>query len=309
MSKANNLHLREYFIWTEALGCGEILAPMISSYLAHHNHKIHIIGYKEDLAGLPSDPRIVPVRVDEHLNEIGLKIDEVRAAYNFGHRGTALVWTKVILHRKEEFLIHLDADNIFLGDVVNQVLIPLEQGYSIVGTRRPYRHRLSASSFLYRAIHYFRRDCVNTHCFGFNRNLIKIKELGLRDLIEGRQKNKLFSRMLPVIDFFDGLTFYLASKGSGVFYLDSDDQSRHGHHSRDGKLESNLISFAAVGSGSAFYKNKAVETSESYRDFALRSYSLFSSHLIGIDIDYPTLDSPYILNLLERLDKSTWTIK
>jgi hypothetical protein len=127
--------------------------------------------------------------------------------------------------------------------------------------------------------------------------------------IEGRGRNKISPYILPVIDFFDNLTFYLARRGKGVFYLDSDLQSRHGHHSRYGVMESRLISFAAVGSGSAFYKNPMAKTSDSYKEFAISSYSLFSKHLLGKDVDYPILESTYLLGLLDRLDKKTWTLR
>lgn len=297
------------FIWTEALGCGEILDPMVRSYLAHHEASIHVIGYESDLKDLPKDPRIIPMVIDEEGSHLNLKRSDIQLAYQSGHRGTALLWTKIIKSRSEQVLVHLDADNIFLGDVLSLILDPMQKGYSVTGTRRPYRYRLSKSALIHKVIHHFRRDCVNTHSFAFNRELIKLEEETVMSFIEGRGRNKFSPYVLPVIDFFDNLTFYLARKGNGVFYLDSENQSRHGHHTRYGTMESRLISFAAVGSGSAFYKNPGAKTSESYKDFALSSYSLFSKYLLDKDIDYPMLESPYLVDLLSRLDKSTWTLK
>ena len=37
------------FIWTEAFNCGEILGPMLSSYLKHNNWPIHVFGTQSDL--------------------------------------------------------------------------------------------------------------------------------------------------------------------------------------------------------------------------------------------------------------------
>lgn len=299
----------DVFVWTEALGCGEILNPMINSYLKHHLEPIHVVGYIEDLVDLPEDSRIRRVVIDETGSNLNLKESEIRRAYQSGHKGTALLWTKIIKSRPEQILVHLDSDNIFLGDVLSLLLVPMEKGYSVVGTRRPYRYRLSKSTFIHKAIHHYRRDCVNTHSFAFNRKHIKLSEETTMSFIEGRGRNKFTPYILPVIDFFDNLTFYLARKGKGVFYLDSENQSRHGHHTRYGTMESRLISFAAVGSGSAFYKNPSAQTSESYKDFALSSYSLFSKYLLEKDIDYPMLESPYLVDLLSRLDKSTWTLQ
>ena len=305
----SNMDMEVPFIWTEALGCGEILDPMIRSYLAHHETPIHVIGYESDLKDLPKENRVIPMVIDDKGKNLNLKRSEIQLAYQSGHKGTALLWTKIIKSRREDILVHLDADNIFLGDVLSLLLEPMQKGYSITGTRRPYRYRLSGSSFLHKTIHHFRRDCVNTHSFAFNRKHIELREEVVMSFIEGRGRNKFSPYILPVIDFFDNLTFYLARKGKGAFYLDSESQSRHGHHTRYGTMESRLISFAAVGSGSAFYKNPSAKTSESYKDFALRSYSLFSKYLLDKDIDYPMLESPYLVDLLSRLDKSTWTLK
>jgi hypothetical protein len=111
-----------------------------------------------------------------------------------------------------------------------------------------------------------------------------------------------------VIDFFDALTFSISRK-SRIFYLDSFSQSKSGKHNRDGEFESSMISFAAVGSGCNFYKNPEVKTSESYKEFALASYSLYSKYLLNHEIGIAPLMSPYLVNLLEKLDISTWTLK
>ena len=291
----------------EALGCGELLDAATSSYLAHHDLPLHVIGYREDLLNLMKNELIIPIEINSEQGEIDLTESQVKAAYQYGHRGTALLWSKLILHRKEDYLIHLDADNIFVGEVLSPILTALNDGYAVTGTRRPYRYRVARGGKFTGFVHFFRRDCVNTHCFGFNRSLVGLREQSIFDFIEGRARNKYTPRILPIIDFFDRMTFYLARRG-GVFYQDSSNQEPHGHHSRLGRIESNLISFSAVGSGIAFYKNRSVTTSVTYIDFAIKSYALYSKYVIGKVIDYEIMDSPYLIQLLERLDKRNWKL-
>jgi hypothetical protein len=307
MSLDLNRPKKSAFIWMEALGCGELLAAATSSYLAHHDQPLHVIGYHEDLISIKKHELIIPIEINSEKGEIDLTDLEAKAAYQYGHRGTALLWSKLILHRKEDFLIHLDADNIFVGEILSPILEALNNGYAVTGTRRPYRYRFAKGGKFAGFIHFFRRDCVNTHCFGFNRSLVGLRERSIFDFIEGRARNKYTPRILPIIDFFDRMTFYLARRG-GVFYQDSNNQEPHGHHSRLGRIESNLISFSAVGSGIAFYKNRSVTTSATYIDFAIKSYALYSKYVIGKVIDYEVMESPYLIQLLERLDKQNWKL-
>lgn len=306
----------EYFIWTEAIGCGEILPPCLESFLRHHDEKIHVFGYPEDLVNLPKSNQVVPMQIlddasdSKRANYLTFS-NELKIAYKNGHEGTALLWAKIISNQQEELLIHLDSDTIFLKDVVSPILKKLREGFGIVGSRRPYKEQVRNGNVKgYRRLQfYFYRDAVNTYAFGFNRKVIQETSYAkIQEKIMSRYSNRLFQRLFPVIDFFDAVTFRIA-KANGIFYLDSKDQQRSGTHDRFGKFERSMISFAAVGSGCHFYKNPQVKTSESYREFALSSYSLYSEYLLDKKIGFPPLDSPYLVNLLERLDKNTWTLK
>lgn len=294
------------FIWTEAIGCGEILRPCLNSYLAHHTQPIHVIGYEEDLVDIPNDSRVIKLEIPNQ--SIKLSREDLEEAYKFGHKGTALLWSKLITNRNEKYFVHLDADNIFLREVVSLVTERLEDGYVLVGTRRPYRKRVSGGSRFSNFIHFIQRDVVNTNCFGFNRELIDLSEKSLQDFIEGRSRNRIKSRIIPVIDFFDRVSFYLAKKGK-IFYLDSQMQRRHGTHNYDGDIEKGLISFSAVGSGAAFMKNGAVNTSESYIQYAKEAYSLYSFYLLGKDTGFAMQNSPYLVNKLKRLNVDTWSLE
>ena len=45
---------KNFFIWTEAIGCGEILPPMINSYLMHHDYPLNVFLCNEDLEFISS---------------------------------------------------------------------------------------------------------------------------------------------------------------------------------------------------------------------------------------------------------------
>jgi hypothetical protein len=306
----------EYFIWTEAIGCGEILPPCLESFLKHHDEKIHVFGYPEDLINLPKSNQIVPMQIlddalDSKRSNYLTFSNELKIAYKNGHEGTALLWAKIISNQQEELLIHLDSDTIFLKDVVSPILKKLREGFGIVGSRRPYKEQVRNGNVKgYRRLQfYFYRDAVNTYAFGFKRT--EIQEMNykkIQEKIMNRYSNRLFQRLFPVIDFFDAVTFQI-SRSKGIFYLDSNNQRKSGTHDRFGAFESSMISFAAVGSGCNFFKNPEAKTSESYKEFALASFSLYSKYLLGTDIKIPPLESPFLENLLEKLDKSTWTLK
>jgi hypothetical protein len=301
----------DIFIWTEALGCGEILSPMLSSYLHHHDFPIHVIGYHSDFLCLPSSTKLKPMIVDlsntkQNLSEIGTTETELKTAYKSGHLGTATLWASLIMTRKERYIIHLDADTIFLGDVVTPIIQKLKQGYGVVGTRRPYRFSESRKTFLSRAQHYFQRDAVNTHAFGFERCCIELSKEKILNSI-GNSGSRVINRIFPVIDFFDRLAFYISRK-RGIYYLDSKGQARSGVHTREGPFESKMISFAAVGSGYSFFHGYARSPSPSYEEFAISSYSLYARHLLGKEIGIPPMESPYLENMLGRLDRENWCL-
>ena len=160
---------------------------------------------------------------------------------------------------------------------------------------------------LFRTQHFFSRDSINTHAFGFQRECIKFSKVKIMSLINGDLGNKILNRVFPVIDFFDRLTFFL-SRVQGIYYLDSEKQGRSGFHNRYGEFESKMISFAAVGSGYAFFHGNAKSTSPSYEQFAISSYALYSKHLLGKDIGIAPLESPYLEEKIARLDKSKWIL-
>jgi hypothetical protein len=303
----------EAFIWMEALGCGEILPPSLNSYAKHHKLPLHVFVYEKDLSYIPKHELLIPVVIANDSNRsdfsgyLQLTEEQLINAYQLGHNGTALLWSRIINKSKISHLIHLDADTIFLGDVVSEIVAKLSQGYAVVGTRRLYRNSQAKKNLMNRFLLHFRRDAVNTHYFGFNKDLISISPSMMQGSINGQGRNKVSQRLLPVIDFFDRITFNLARNG-GIYYLDSDSQGKHSFHTRDGEIESKMISFAAVGSGCSFYKNPLAESSPTYKTFALASFSLYSYWLLDTQLEIEPLEDPSLTEKLARLDKNNWTL-
>ena len=297
----------------EALGCGEILPPALLSYVKHHEYPLHVFVYEDDLHYVPLHHLLVPVIItsessdNHHSKNFGLTEENLRDAYQLGHNGTALLWSKIINNSEISLLIHLDADTVFIGDVVSKVVEKLSQGFGVVGTRRPYRKSQAKKSFINQILMHFQRDAVNTHCFGFNKEMISIAPIMIQRSINGQGRNRVSQRFLPVIDFFDRVTFNLACNG-GIYYLDSEHQGRHGFHTRDGEIEGKMISFAAVGSGCSFYKNPLAVSSPTYKSFALASFSLYSKWLLNLELEIDPLNAPFLTDKLSRLNKSTWTL-
>ena len=297
----------------EALGCGEILPPALLSYVKHHEYPLHVFVYEQDLHHLPQHHLLVPVIISSESNEshhteiFGLSEEKLRDAYQLGHNGTALLWSHIINNSEASLLIHLDADTVFLGEVVSKIVDKLSQGFGAVGTRRPYRKSQAKKSLINRILLHFRRDAVNTHCFGFNKEMISISPSMIQRSINGQGRNRVSQRLFPVIDFFDRVTFNLARSG-GIYYLDSEHQGRHGFHARDGEIEGKMISFAAVGSGCSFHKNPFAKSSPTYKSFALASFALYSKWLLDLELEIEPLDAPFLTDKLSRLNKSTWTL-
>ncbi len=301
----SNLVNEKVFIWTEAFNCGEILNPMLESFIKHNNHELNVFGSRQDLGHVKvKSPLLKFNSYGTGSNALKLE-NKIQDKYNQGHKGTAELWANIIMKRKERYFLHLDADTIFLADVVSELLdAVLSKGFNLAGARRPYYHRT------YRKIGTDGKrldklpDVVATDCFIFDKSFINLHPAWyLKRKIEGRRPVRH-----PVIDFFDPISFEIISKGGKVLYLDSPSIGSIGPANTDSDFHLKRISFAAVGSGSNFFKNQNVKTSPGYKSFALASYSLFCQYLLDKDIGIEPLSAPEIVSKLEKLDKNTWTL-
>ena len=284
------------------MGCAEILAPMLKSYVRHNDHDIHVYVYEEEMSQVPVHKRIKPIAISFNSPDSSLR-NEITEGYKQGHLGTARLWSHIIYNIDTKYFIHIDADSIFLNEVVG-ILSEKVKDYGVVGSRRPYRLNSVKSKFRKFPLRLM-PDSVNTHCFAFKNIFLDVKKEDLTELILARNQSLIRKLLRPVIDFFDPVTFYLRKK-CGIYYLDSTDQKRSGEYSRYGDFESRMISFSAVGSGCAFYKGTSIANSKTYEEFAISSFALYSKYLLGEVIEAEPLVSEYLEGLLKKLDKDSW---
>jgi hypothetical protein len=293
------------FIWTEAFNCGELLTPFLKSYIQHNDQKINVYGFKNDLIKIEfSDPRVVLHDLEGILFDNSSMVDLIDKSYKKGHQGTALLWAWLIKSRPEENFVHLDADTIFLENVITDFETAIDQGYMIAGSRRPYRNRTYRKNGIDGWLLNRRKDTLNTDCFYFNTSkLKKIPFFWLVRMIRGRRIG-----LLPVVDFFDPIIFKLLRKKQRILYLDSPSCGFQSESNSDSLFHRKRISFAAVGSGLNFYKNPEIETSPGYKGFALASYSLYSKMILEKEIPIEPLKDNDLEQKLKRLNTEKWDL-
>jgi len=221
------------------------------------------------------------------------------------HLGTARAWANIIHSYPSKFYIHLDADQIFLGDLLTEVIEKLKFGFDVVGTRRPYFHRGYRKEGRDAAYLDLRQDAVNTDLMGISRRVIG----NLWSPIAVRKIRGRRTTLKPVVDFFDPVFFSAIKRGCTVFYLDSDNQNPVGQSNKNSKFYNNRLVFAAVGSGANFWVNPESTSSPGYREYALQSYSLWRKWIENSPIPYKTLEAPELESRLIHLDQKTWTLK
>lgn len=292
------------FIWTEAINCGELLAPFIKSFVAHHSIKLNVYGKSTDLEMVNNlnFENIIKHNVADFGSKFEKKLDKY---YQSGHKGTAYLWSYLMKSRPEVFMIHLDADTIFIGDSLTEILEKLTVNkFSLVGSRRPYKKRTYRKFGLDGFLLNMRPDVVNTDCFGFDKRYVrKFPTFWLRRKIQGRRCS-----LKPVIDFFDPVSFEIMQKKGKIFYLDSMNEIQEGEFKSTSDFCASRITFTAVGSGINFYKNPETKSSSGYREFALSSYSLYSKWVLGKDLGLPMMFSPELESKLSRLDTKNWRL-
>lgn len=300
--RGNKNYNNDLFIWTEAFNCGELIDPFLDSYLAHNKDSIHVYCTSEDLKFVKTKSSLVKFHTLDGSKKDRLALRKIQNGYKFGHKGTAELWTFLILTRPEKYFLHLDADTIFLSEVISNLRTPLiEEGFTLVGSRRPYLNRTYRLTGLDSKLLNFRPDTVNTDCFAFDKSKVKkVSRYYLRRRIQGKKVS-----LLPVVDFFDPISFELIKKFK-VLFIDSPKDGLSGNTNFDSKFMQNRISFSAVGSGINFFKNPGVETSPGYRKYALASYSLYSKYILDSELDIEPLFNEQLEKKLQRLNKRGW---
>lgn len=278
----------DVFVFTEIVRCGLIGNVAFKTFHQFHTRPLHIYGRKEDFQFIEAHPNNIQHYLDDK--------PEIVNAFNAGHRGTSMVWTNVILERPEKYIIHIDSDVVFRGDAVEEVVKKLKDGYDIVGSIRnypnnPHKHRNDVRHL---------PDVTATYCFGFNKNLIYVKEADLlARLVENSLDFQVVEQLnmkypgrysyVPTLDYFDPVAFLMIKEGGRVGILDKDimggfDEqggrvNKYGDLNKETDFGDKIVHFASVGSGLNFLQMKqrgeAIHVDTWYVDYALGKLDLY----------------------------------
>ena len=145
------------FIFSEIIRCGLIGEIAFDTFHQHHpTVKLHVFGRKEDFNFISEHPNTIRHYLDDDK--------EIIEAFDYGHKGTSMVWTKVILEAKEKYIVHIDSDVVFRGNMVQDVIDKLKE-YDLVGSLRNYPNNPNKRDDVRHL-----PDLTQTYCFGFNKH-------------------------------------------------------------------------------------------------------------------------------------------
>jgi hypothetical protein len=272
----------------------------------HHNYPINVYATDQDFEGLSVMSPLITFETLDSKGGFSSIERKILRGYKKGHKGTAILWEYLINEKIGDIYIHLDSDQIFLGDVVTDLVRAIkDEGYAIAGSRRAYKNRSYRLGGRDGVRLNQRPDCVNTDCFAFKINKIRrYPRFWLRRKILGRRVS-----IKPSIDAFDPITFEIIQKGGKIKYMDSPESGFHYYTNLDSKFMKAIISFGAVGSGCNFYKNGHSGIPTGYSSYALSSYSLFAATFLNKEIDIPPLKNEILSIQIARIDKENWILK
>jgi len=300
------------FVFTEVVNCGLIGKVAFQTFHKYHNRKLNIYGRSEDFKEIEYHPNNVLHNLDDY--------PEILEAFQAGHKGTSKVWTKAILDRKEKYMVHIDSDVVFRGDAVEEVIKKLGE-YDLVGPIRPYPQNPNKRDDVRHL-----PDVVGTYCFGFNREMIPIKEHHLLErFVENSLDMPVISEMrfrypwyqyVPTIDYFDPVAFVMMQLGAKVSILDIDvlggfakdgsKKNKYGKLNEDCDFGDKIVHFASVGSGLNFYKKlmakQVIHVPGWYVDYALGKLDLYLRLFYNQSI-LPDEKSQFLVNYELMKDK------
>lgn len=297
------------FVWTEAMGCAPILGPSIASFLAHHPQPLNVFLFDDDVFVNPDPKRVFELRVPRIGHFLDLSGAEVEEMYKRGHAGTATLWAWILSQIDANSLIHLDGDNIYVGNVLDELESKLESS-QIVGYRRPQFRHPAPMPWWQRLLLFFARDTVHTFAFGVQ----KVVTDGLsRDqifrLVMGKGVPRIKSGLVPVVDFFDRACLEFGVNQSIAFLSEEfPSQGKRGLPSNEIFAEK-VLSFSAVGSGYSFLTRGHEGVPLTYVNYAIAAFKLYASEFLGGQFDAPdVMGSPQLTSQLDRLDKERWVL-
>lgn len=298
------------FVWTEAMGCAPILGPSIASFLAHHSQPIHVFLFDDDNFQNPDPKRVIELRVPRTGHFLELSGAEVSEMYTRGHAGTATLWAWILSHIDARALIHLDGDNIYVGNVLDELEEEL-QSSQIVGYRRPQFRHPAPLPWWQRGLLYFSRDTVHTFAFGIQKAATRgISRDHFFSLVMGKGVPRIKSALAPVVDFFDRATLELSASGAVAFLGEERPSPKKRGLPSNGLFAQKVLSFSAVGSGYGFLTRGHEGVPMSYVNYAMASFGLYAREFLGEKFDTPEdLVSCELSSQLARLDKDRWVLR
>lgn len=264
--------LNNVLIFTEIYNCGKIGRIALQSFKKYHpNIKVLVLGTPNDFKWVDKEDTFDFVDISNQ--------NDIINGYREGHLGTATIWARLIKERKEKYLIHFDSDVIFRDECLNDLFNAIDDGYDLVGPIRNYKHNPNNRDDIRHL-----NDVCQTLFFAFNRELVSTHH-DLNTLIH-MSRGTLNPLGHSVIDFFDPVMFDIVNNGGKVKFLD---QFQYGGCDYYGKRNTNgfkqneiidfgtkLAHFSAVGSGMNFYNNRNTLVPQSYVQYAIDKYLIFS---------------------------------
>lgn len=236
-----------YFIWTEGINCENIMMHALRSFdLKHSGETINAYvssNFDYNASDDLKNNKFIFHKVSKDLEH----------KFNYGHLGTATLWSKIIKNKSYKSFIHFDSDVIFLDNIISEIKYKLTL-YDIVGPIRSYKNNPQNDD-------YFKQfsDTCSTCIFGFNKNKISNKYLSKEKFYENLKSkfiniinnlrsfktinslksikdffskdNDILIRMIlsynplghKVLDAFDPVTFDILNNGGSIGHLDFND--------------------------------------------------------------------------------------
>jgi len=269
---------QDYFIFTEAYNCSDILKNCLKSFYKYHDDNVYVYGTETDIKNLSEFDKIIPIII-----EPGSIIDQ---AYSYGHMGTARIFSESILkHSKSNFLIHFDSDIIFKKECLSFIKQKLLDGFDLIGPVRPYKYNLNGRDDIRHM-----EDVVATCFLGFNKEKITSKNV---DELMYQIHGSPFEGN-PTLDFFDYISFDILKHSGKPYYFDFEETggpNQYGNRVNKYKeLNEDIdcgdwyIHFAGIGSGSKIYKTGVQSMHTGYAEWALNRYGLYKKLIENEDI-------------------------
>jgi hypothetical protein len=204
--------------------------------------------------------------------------------HNSGHQGTAILWTNILNNYKNsnKKLIHFDSDVIFIGNILDDIMIKLYNA-DLVGPIRSYKNNHNNRN----DIRYL-SDVCSTYCFGFNPS--KISNTHDYDTLVNMVRGYHNPLGHPILDFFDPVSFDILKNKGTMLYIDYNlignmniDGSKDNKYSKINNIfdvGDKIIHFSAIGSGINYIKLKekglTTNVPMGYIEAGLKSYNLFN---------------------------------